>query len=486
MKRSVVAVVAASVLSLAGMPAAQVQGASGSPQRVAAAAPGLAGTPIGLGSQKDLHGYDIAMAPDGTAYLGWIAASYGVADRTVYLCVLPKGATGCQGGVKSTPSLGMSSADGLQVLPPVGVLPVTLVWFHDTTSSGGQVATSTVVNGSLTAAVDQATTYSNGSLLTAERGPGGAIWAVVRNAALTSFSIVQGLPAGPVKTVSPGFAVGKARLAFAGGKAVVVFEKYGTIGERLRVVYQPTTSTWSGVSTVAGTWSGGAFDVAAQGGVKLVASINNASYYPRIANWGGSAFGSFALTGDKNPCPRYSHDLFPDASGRLADVTFECSQVAVANHTKARTAAFVRFNVGGTPAGGEPQIGTNPRGVGWVAWARLSTPSGHTLLVAPVRLPAQRTTKTNGATYGVVTTTGPVSCLPAVQTTIGVKASGRNGWSLLSKALKLDGSLHATGLNGAGLAAGSTHTVTGSAKFRKNGVTRSLSASITFKACPNP
>jgi hypothetical protein len=368
---------------------------------------------------------------------------------------------------------------------------VTLVWFHDTVNSGtvalgGRVSIATFVGGSLSAAAEQGDAPSFGSLLTAERGPGGTIWAVTRAPALTSIRI-QTLAFGPVKTVSPGFAVGKARLAFAGDKAVVAFEKYGAIGERLRVLRQTTTG-WSSVTSVAGTWSvGGAWDVAAKNGVKLVASINNASYYPRIANWTGTTFGSFAYTGDKNSCPRNSHDLFPDASGRLADVAFECSQLAVANHPKARAAAFVRFSAGGTPVD-EAQIGTNPRGLGWVAWGRLSSPlgTGSTLLVAPIRLPALRTSKTNGATFGVVTVTGPVSCLPAVSTAIGVKASGRNGWSLLSKTLKLDGSLHATGLNGANLAPGSTHTVTGSAKFRKNGVTRSLSASLTFKSCPNP
>jgi len=492
MKRSVVAVVVAAVLCLVGVPA-QVQSASGSVERAAAvtAAPGLAGTPIVLATQKSFYGSDIAMGPDGTAYVGWIASSYLQADRTVFLCVLPKGATSCQGGVKSTGSMGLSSAAGLQVLPPTGLAPVTLVWFHDTVNSvtdpmGARISISTLVGGNLTGAAEQAPAPSFGSLLTAERSPSSGIWAVTQSSGLPfTTRIHQGLPAGPVKTLTPGYAAGKARLAFAGDKAVVVFDRYGPIGERVKVIYQTGTG-WSGIGTVAGTWNlGGAFDVANKNGVKLVASINNASYYPRIGNWTGTTFGSFAYTGDKNSCPTYSHDLFPDASGRLADATFECAQVSISNHPKARTGAFARFNIGGTPVG-EPQIGTNPRGLGWVAWARQPSSNGNTLLVAPIRLPALRTSNTNGATFGVVTVTGPVSCLPAVSTTIGVKASGRNGWSLLSKALKLDGSLHATGLNGANLAPGSTHTVTGSAKFRKSGVTRSLSASLTFKSCPNP
>jgi hypothetical protein len=491
MKRSVLAVVAAAILCLAGLPA-QVGSASGSAPRITAAAPGLAGTPIVLAPNGDLKGYDIAMGPDGTAYVGWIAAnSVGGDDRTVYLCELPKGATSCQ-ALASTPSLGGNSAAGLQVLPPTATEDATLVWFHDTANSingplEAKIATAiySEPDGALSEPADRAAAYSFGSLETAERGPGGAIWAVLKQSpgAGDNLRILPGLTGTP-KVINPPWLVGKARLAFASGKAVLVFEQYGPITERVREVHQTSTG-WSSINSIPGTWNlGGAFDVANQGGVRLVAAVNNASYSPRIATWTGSAFGTFTYTGDKNSCAPASHDLFPDASGRLADVAYECGKVTIANHPKARTGAFVRFSAGGTTTG-EPQIGTSPRGLGWVAWSRQSS-TAQALLVAPIRLPAQKTSNSNGSTYGVVTVSGPVSCLPAVQTSIGVSASGRNGWSLVSKALKLDGSLHSTGLNGALLAAGSTHTVTGSAKFRKNGVTRSLSASLTFKACPNP
>src|SRR5688500_13831734 len=107
MKRSVLAVVVVAALSLAGVPA-QVGTASGSAPRVTAATPGLAGPAIVLASQKILHGYDIAMGPDGTGYVGWIdSTTSGSSDRAVHLCVLPKGATACS-TVQVTSSLGLN------------------------------------------------------------------------------------------------------------------------------------------------------------------------------------------------------------------------------------------------------------------------------------------------------------------------------------------------------------------------------------------
>ena len=149
---------------------------------------------------------------------------------------------------------------------------------------------------------------------------------------------------------------------------------------------------------------GGAFDVVKQGAVRLVAAINKASYYPRIAAWTGSEFGPLSLTGHKSSCPKFSHDLFADTSGRVADAYADCDRVVIANHPKAKKGAFVGFPIGGTSVG-EPQIATNPRGLGWVAWARLDT-AEHRLLVAPIRLPALKTSKTVKKTFGSVTVTG--------------------------------------------------------------------------------
>lgn len=456
-------------------------------------AAGLAGSPITLASNSQVSGYDIAMDANGTAYVGWIASSGGGA-RTVYSCVLPQGATACLNGVQSTASLGAASAAGLQVVAPVNTTGTLMVWFHDTADSviepfGGRVAYATVgSNGALSAANDTPVLApSNGALLAAERAADGNIWTVQQEASPDgdALRVVTALD-GAVHTLDPPWLVGKARLTFAGGKAVIVASKLGGFGEALRVVRQTDTG-WSSFNAVSGTWStGGTFDVATQGGARLVAPVNNATYYPRIANWSGTQFGSFARTGSKNSCPRYSHDLFPDPSGRLADVTFECNQIAIANHPKARTAAFVRIGAGGTPTDTAhgPQIATYARGLGWVAWARVDG-DNERLLVAPIRLPAQKTSKTVSSIAGKVTVTGPVSCLPAVQTTIGVSAKGLNGWSVVSKTLKLDGSVHGTGLNGAGLSPGSSHTVAGTVKFKKGGQTKTVTAQLGFTSCPS-
>lgn len=489
--RSSTAAVAA-LACLAAMPGGSGAVAAPAAERGGGAgtAAGLAGTPIVLAPDSQVSGYDIAMDANGTAYVGWIAASGGGA-RTIYSCVLPQGATACLNGIQSTASLGESSAAGLQVVAPVSTTGTLMVWFHDTTDSvsgplGGRVAYATISsNGTLSAPNDTpALAPSFGSLLTAERAPDGEVWLVQANAASDSLRVFPGLTE-PVETLNPGGFVTKARLAFASGKAVLVTAGAAYTG-KLRVVRQTDTG-WSSFSGVNGTWTAGAsYDVATRGGVKLVASVDNANYYPRIANWSGTAFTNFALTGDKNSCPRESHDLFPDPSGRIAGVTFECNQIAISNHPKARTAAFVRFNAGGTPTDRAhgPQIATYARGLGWVAWARVDG-DNERLLVAPIRLPAQKTNKTVSSIAGKVTVTGPVSCLPAVQTTIGVSAKGLNGWSVVSKTLKLDGSVHGTGLNGAGLSPGSSHTVTGTAKFKKGGQTRTVSAQLGFTSCPS-
>lgn len=477
-------------LALVGTPA-QVVGSNGEVARGAGTAAGLAGTPIHLASNAQVFGYDIAMDANGTAYVGWIASSGGGA-RTVYSCVLPQGAQVCLNGIDSTPSLGDSSAAGLQVVAPSDTNGTLMVWFHDTADSvseplGGRIAYAVISsNGNLGNALDTpALAPSFGSLQTAERAPDGEIWLVQSNAASNSLRVFPGLTE-PVMTLNPPVAfVDKVRLSFAGDKAVLVLAGTGTT-DKLRVVRQTTTG-WSSFSGVNGTWNAGAsFDVTRQNGVKLVASVDNANYYPRIANWNGTAFTNFALTGDRNTCPRESHDLFPDPSGRIADATYECSQIAVANHPKARTAAFVRFGVGGTPTDLHhgPQIATYARGLGWVAWTRVDG-DNERLLIAPIRLPAQKTTKSVNTTAGKVTVSGPVSCLPAVQTTIGVSANPAAGWSVVSKVLKLDGSVHGSSLNGASLEAGSSHTVTGTVKFKKGGQTKTVTAQLGFLSCPS-
>src|SRR5580692_10365429 len=117
----------------------------------AAPRPGLTAAPITLASSTTLAGgYDAATTAAGTTYIAWLGDTG--AGRVVHLCVLPAGATGCSGGVQSTPSLGTSSAAGMHVILTPG--KVTLVWSHDTVKSGSgpensKIATAAVQNGTL-------------------------------------------------------------------------------------------------------------------------------------------------------------------------------------------------------------------------------------------------------------------------------------------------------------------------------------------------
>src|SRR6185437_6890386 len=97
-----------------------------------AARPGRVGRTMTLTTGADPHGYDVATDAAGNTYIGWIAA-HGTANRTVFLCTIRRGGSACAGGIRSTPSLGGSSAEGLRVL--VGGGKVTLVWSHETTAS---------------------------------------------------------------------------------------------------------------------------------------------------------------------------------------------------------------------------------------------------------------------------------------------------------------------------------------------------------------
>lgn len=487
-----VAVIVASVALLvgaAGTGAAVSRAPSAPPPRPA----GKAGTAITLIDQVQLDGYDVAVDRAGTTYIGWIASTGSAANRTVYLCVIPRGGTGCSGGILTTASLGISSADGLKVL----VLPngtVTLVWFHDTDASvsgplGGKVATSTLQGGALSPAVDRAGAPSFGSLADAEVGPDGQVWAVTAlgSGSGNDLQVHPGLGTPPT-TLTPPWLVGKARLAFDHGNAVLVIDKYGAVSEPVHAASRGAGGTWTSFAAVPGTWNvGGAFDVAAvRSTVRLVASVNNATYYPRVAAWTGARFGPFTYTGDRDPCPEPSHDLFPDSSGRLADTTFECSKVTVVNQPTGGRAAIARFSTTNTPAGGDPQIGTSPRGTGWVVWGELSQVSGTTLKAVPVRLPALARKVSHRSPAGRVTVTGPVSCMPAVDLAVGVKGKGRSGWSVVSRSLRLDGANQGRTLRGASLRAGTTHALVGKVVFAKGGSRKTVTATVGFRACADP
>jgi hypothetical protein len=107
-------------------------------------------------------------------------------------------------------------------------------------------------------------------------------------------------------------------------------------------------------------------------------------------------------------------------------------------------------------------------------------------MAARIRLPGASRTSAATATGGRAVLTGPVSCLPAVDTTVGVVGRPASGWRVASKSLKRDGVTQAALLHGEKLAAGSSHTLVGRVVFAKSGKTSVATARLTFTACPNP
>ncbi len=505
-RRSALAGLGVVVLALTGAtgPAAGRTTAPHGPPAARAASPaGKAGPALPLQDGVQLQGYDVAVGGDGTTYIGWISSTGSAANRTVHLCAIEPDTFTCAGGVRSTPSLGPSSAAGLHLISMPGNY-VVLVWFHDTDQSvsgpyNGKISTSLVQDDySLSPAVDQDSAASFGTLLDAERTNDGLLVAVTGRTvgsgadAHTELQIHRGLGSTPgpgdgTVTLQAPVLVGKARLAYDDAQGVLVIDRYGAIDEPVRVAVQQSALVWSSFSKVPKTWSvGGAFDLSkAPGGDRLVVPIDNAHYYPRVATWNGTKFGPLALTGDKADCAPTSHDLFYDASGRLADTSVECDEVRISDQPRAGRAATVRFGISDTPAGPEPQIGTTPRGTGWVVWGQLSA-GGNALMAAPVRLPALLQADRSSDEAGHVTVVGPVNCLPAVDTTVRVKPDPARGWSVVSKHLLLDGERLRGTLRGAGLEPGSSHTLVGVATFARSGDRRTVRSAHYFGACPGP
>lgn len=482
-------------------PAAVV--ASAAPLAERAAPPGKAGSPITLANGVDLKSWDAVVGSDGTTYLGWIAAEGG-SGRQVFSCRIPVGATTCDPGIQiaSPGTQGGSSASGLHLLDAGGT--ITLVWFHDTDASvgndrGAEISSTTVApNGGLTAVTKMAEAPSFGGLYDAEVGPDGKLWVVTWDDSGDSMQVDRIDPGAfgpPDTTFDPAFDVGQARIAFDHDQGVLVVDQAGGFGEPVKVTSQRADGTWRAITKVPGNWSlQGDWDLARGRGetVRLVTSVPKASYFPQIAAWQGTEFGDFRLTGYKGSCQFTTHDLYADASGRLADIYNACGKVRLFNQPTAGTAAMASFSEAGTPVGGNsfasngPQIATSPRGTGWIMWAVLDDVTGTDLRAAPVRLPALPRSARQSGSAGSVTVTGPVSCLPAVQADDGVKADPAPGWSVVSKALLLDGDAQGGTLHGESLAPGSAHTLTGVATFARDGDKRTVKAKLTFRACPAP
>jgi hypothetical protein len=481
---------AAMTVPLAG---AAATAATHAPVRaVGAPSPGLTGPPITLDTNADLTGgYDAATSASGTTYIAWIS-DLGNANRTVHLCVLPPGKTACAGGIQSTSSLSGSSAAGIHVI--VAGSAVTLVWFHDTAQSvngpeGAKIATAAVQNGVLSAAHDQAPAPSFGTLEDVAAGPGGTIWTVTVRSGVQSVQVIPGLGNQPV-TVGTPYLVSTGQgvqLAFDGSVPVMVIQMGGAISQPIAYASE-RNGKWSSFTNVAHTWTAAANLGLAQtkSGIRALASVDNASYQPVVSRWTGTAFAPPQLTGDKNACAPASHDPVADASGRMADISMECGDVAIANLTDTLHAGIVRFSNGGVFGGGPPQLATTPRGLGWAVWS-IQASTNDTLKAGPVLLPGRDSTAQATGQGNQVKLTGPASCLPPVGVPVKVAGTPASGWQVSSSALALDGTaLSGTTLDGSTLTAGSAHTLTGKVTFSKGGTHLPVTATLKFTSCPNP
>jgi hypothetical protein len=500
LRRLTQAAACAAVLTAAAATALPASAAPTQLGRAGAGAPGAAARPgaragkvgraITLANNVTLsQGYDAATSPADSTYIAWIGSSSDNVRR-IFLCVLPRGKAACAGGVKHTDSLGGSSAQGLHVLLGPGG-GATLIWSHVTTAAetgpnGDKITTATAEpDGSLSAAADVATAPSFGELLTAGRAPDGSIWVVTEPSSGNQVEVRPGLDKAAVTVRTP-YGVQDAGLAFTGSAAVLAIQKDGSITVPVSYAHE-SGGTWSGFRVLARTWTSDANLglVRTRTGIRLLASVGNADYWPVVSRWTGSSFTRPQLTGDRNNCSPGSHDPVADASGRMADVSTECSQLAVANLPDTLHAAVVRFGNGGTFAGGPPQITTTPRGRAWVVWSIESSVSDR-LLAAPVLLPGRLRTVTKATDGDRVRLTGPASCLPPVTVRVSVTGSPARHWHVVSRSIHLGRTALAHTLSGGALAAGRSYTLTGRVVFGDGSARRPVTASLAFRSCPSP
>ncbi|MGD0084451.1 MAG: hypothetical protein ABSD78_14830 [Acidimicrobiales bacterium] len=448
--------------------------------------PGPTTSPVTLTTGYTLSGYDVATSTSGTAYIGWIAntSKSNGATRAVHLCEVKPGTTSCSGGVQVVDALGDSSAEGLRVLVHSSG-KVALVWFYEDVSGGHIGLASTSSTGTLQPAIDVGGAPKDGQLLDAEIAPDDSVWTV---AGPSSGNGIQVRPGGgtAAKNVSTPYSVGFAELAFTGTTPVIATQEAGSITQPAGYTYE-SRGSWSAVHNVAQTWTGGARVGLAETryGLRLIASVDNSSYQPVVAAWTGAGFSKPTETGDHNPCGPRSHDTVADASGRLADISYECTDIAVTNLPDTRHAAVVRFSAGGTINATDPRLATTPRGHAFAVWSVAAGASDRLLLV-PVLLPDLSTTTTEDSSAGSVSVTGPVSCLPADDIGVGVEGKPAKNWHVHQQWLTLGAETVHSPLAGASLTAGKTYTLTGHVTFTDGNANKSVTAAHTFRACPAP
>ena len=110
-------------------------------------------------------------------------------------------------------------------------------------------------------------------------------------------------PGGAAATnVSTPYPVGFAELAFTGTMPVIATQEAGYITKPAGYTYE-SHGSWSAVHNVAHTWTGGARVGLAEtrSGLRLIDSVDNASYQPVVAAWTGAGISKPTQTGDHNP-----------------------------------------------------------------------------------------------------------------------------------------------------------------------------------------
>jgi hypothetical protein len=462
------------------------------PAVAAAARPGPVGAAFSILSGVSLTGQsgDIAMGANGTAYLGWISSSISNSNlRTVHLCVLPLGARACKGGVQTIDSGDPSTASDMFVLAPPGG-KITLVWYHDTATSGinshaAQIAEATVTNGVLSSETDVAAGPSHGQLLDAVAGPGNKIWTLAY-AGATSLELRAGVTSSPVQVKIP-FETTYAHLAFAHTTPILAITDGSEITQPPSYSYRPA-SAWKPFRKVpGGAWQQGIdFGLTATSrGVRLITGDGKTNYYTSVVSrWTGNAFSPVRSTGDTTEVT--THDAITDRSGRLVNLSQEGTNFAVGNLADTLHAGTFRFPVHGTTAGFAAQVATTPRGHGVAMWGVQKGTNGDTILVQPFRLAGLHKSVTKHGSHGTVALVGPASCLPASSLSVAVKGHGKPGWKVHSHKLTLNGKNVGSSINGATLRAGANYTLKGTVVFAHGSSHSTAVAALKFRTCPNP
>jgi hypothetical protein len=465
--------------------------ALGAATAASASPPGLNGsklTLVKLSQEVRFTGgaFDATADSAGNAYIAWFANTAPGGDTTaLYLCTLKPKTSACAGGIQTLQSAALSRPSDLKLL--AGSKSVTLVWYGNSSTKGTIYKSVAPPGGKPSAPVSIATVPANGEMFDAVMGPSGHIWTVSGDDAGGSLT-VRAEGSSPPQPTQP-WDAGFARLAFSGSTAVLALQESGSL--TVPISYASLTGTkWSAFQSLTGTWSAGYGPglTTTSSGLRIVTA--SPSYIPVAASWNGTAFGPISPIGNSGNCGPNSAETTTDASGRLADVTNECNKITVDNlphTTKAATIRFATDAADDTLAGSTPEIATLPSGRAWVVYAVQTTGNDYNeLLAAPVLLPTLTTHITSTVAAGGVTVTGPVSCLPVIDTSVGVSAAPASGWHTASTSLTLDGTAQSGTLAGASLTPGKTYTLAGTANFADGSKTQSATANLSIKACPAP